>query len=203
MSLDIRVFGEHELLDLVERGEALPDHLVSIGNPRFPLKPAEDGQRLQPRFRSAFRRILRLSFYDVETPSQLGPWRPLVPRRVPELRDARRVLRFFETTRAEASGYALHCWAGISRSTAVALALLYRLTDSEREAGRVLRRIRPEGMPNLRLASLFDRLLGSSLHEEAARIHRDRLASMSEEIDRMLDGLVEEFPAASEGELDA
>lgn len=193
MTVPILVFGEEELADLVRAGVPLPDHLVSIGNPRVPWGEREPGTRVRPEFRPRFRRILRLSFQDANERSHLR--RPLLAR-IPEVRDARRVVAFWRRTRGEASGYVVHCWAGVSRSTAAALALLYLETGSEAEATRRLREVRPQALPNLRFVRCFDRVLGSRLEAEAKGIQDTRIADFARE----LASLMEELPAAEDAE---
>jgi predicted protein tyrosine phosphatase len=193
MNFDIRVFGELELLALVESGEKLPDHLISIGNPRLPWKRGMPGEYLQPVFRSRFKKILRLAFFDVERIDLLGRMRP---KRIPEPRDASRVLRFWDRARNGASGIAVHCWGGVSRSTAVALGLLYLDRGSEEEAGEILRAIRPQATPNLRIVGHFDAILGSRLSRVAESIRRDRLDALKMEVEAAMDGFLDELPAA-------
>lgn len=186
----ILVFGELELAELVRSGQSLPDHLVSIGNPQAPWVRREPGTFLRPEFRGSFRRILRLSFYDVTDRSRFRV--PLLAR-IPEPRDARKAINFWRRTRSEASGYVVHCWAGVARSTATALALLYLETGSEAEAGRRLREVRPQAQPNMLLVRHFDRLLGSTLEKQAWEIRRACIADFAAE----LDSLMEELPAYS------
>jgi predicted protein tyrosine phosphatase len=190
MTLPILVFGELELAELVRSGQSLPDHLISIGNPGVPWKRQEPGTFLHPEFRGAFRRILRLDFHDV---SDRYRFRFPLLARIPEPRDARRVINFWRRTRSEASGYVVHCWAGVARSTATALALLYLETGSEAEAARRLREVRPQAQPNMLLVRHFDRLLGSSLEERAWEVSRARIADFAAEMDMLL----EELPAHS------
>src|SRR6185369_17963823 len=58
----------------------------------------------------------------------------------------------------------IHCWAGISRSTAAAFITLCALNPeaSEREAARALRRASPTAHPNRRLVRLGDTVLQRS-----------------------------------------
>jgi predicted protein tyrosine phosphatase len=191
MMKTILVFGEPELAELVKKGERLPDHLVSIGNPRAPWERPEPGTFLRPEFRGAFRRILRLSFYDVTDRSRFRV--PLLAR-IPALRDARRVVDFWRRTHEEASGYVVHCWAGVARSTAAALALLYLETGDADEAARLLRETRPQAQPNRLFVRQFDRVLGAGLEERGLEITKARVADFAAE----LDSLLEELPAAEE-----
>jgi predicted protein tyrosine phosphatase len=56
----------------------------------------------------------------------------------------------------------VHCYAGISRSTASAFACVCALNPDRNEASiaRALRRASPTATPNVRIVSLADRLLG-------------------------------------------
>ncbi len=57
---------------------------------------------------------------------------------------------------------AVHCWAGISRSTATAFVALCRLNPDrdERELAAVLRREAPFASPNLLIVHLADEIMG-------------------------------------------
>jgi predicted protein tyrosine phosphatase len=148
---------------------------------------------MPPEIRRHFRRVLRLAFYDVEEMRHLGTMRP---RRIPRKSDVRRVIRFFNRTCREADGYTLHCWGGVSRSTAVALGILYLITGSENEAADTLLRVRPEAGPHRRIVRYFDELLGSNLKAANDGIHQRRLERMRRELDLTEDALLEELPAA-------
>ena len=56
----------------------------------------------------------------------------------------------------------IHCWAGVSRSTAAAYITACALTPArcEREAARALRAASPTATPNARLVALADAMLG-------------------------------------------
>ena len=56
----------------------------------------------------------------------------------------------------------IHCYAGISRSTASAFASICALSPhrDERSIAQALRRASPTATPNTRIVSLADRLLG-------------------------------------------
>jgi len=182
----VEVFGEYELLDRLERGVGHFRACISIGNPRSFLRAARPGERLHPLVRSSFDRVLRLSFYDLEEPARIEG---LAMDRLPALRDARRVVRFFERTRGWTDGWTIHCWAGVSRSAAVALGLLYLIHGDEARAAAELRRLRPIALPNRGLLRHFDALLGSRLAEASDGIRSARLAELKLELDDSLEEL--------------
>jgi predicted protein tyrosine phosphatase len=184
----VQIFGQLELLEHLEAGGGHYSHCISIGNPGRGFGRPDTVE--PPELRRHFRRVLRLAFYDVEAVGQLGAMRP---RRS----DVRRVIRFFRRTRAEADGYALHCWAGVSRSTAVGLGLLYLVTGSERDAGDILRRIRPGAVPHRAIVRYFDELLGCRLTPVSDAIRAEKLEKMRRELDLSGDALLEELPGAA------
>jgi predicted protein tyrosine phosphatase len=188
----VQIFGQLELLEHLARGDGHHSHCISIGNPGRGFGRPDT---VEPReLRRHFRRVLRLAFYDVESVGQLGAMRP---RRVPRRSDVRRVIRFFRRTRGEADGYTLHCWGGVSRSTAVGLGLLYLITGSEREAGDALRRIRPEAGPHRAIVRYFDELLGCRLSPVSDAIRAEKIQKMRRELDLTEDALLEELPGAA------
>jgi predicted protein tyrosine phosphatase len=135
--------------------------------------------------KASFQSLLELKFYDVEDAEQLGPEQTI--KRIPERRDIRGVIEFFRKTRADASGYTIHCWQGISRSPAVALGLLYMLTGSEALAEEELIRLRPGSRPHKRLVGFFDDELGCHLFSVNDEIHKKSLDAMRKDIESLLE----------------
>ncbi len=166
--LGIEVLAENELVDRLSRGVPHYRACISIGNPRPLLRRAQPGEVVPPHIRASFESLLRLSFYDLEEPMEIEG---LVLDRLPRRADAQRVLRFFDRTRGWTDGWTIHCWAGVSRSTAVALALLFLLRGDEDLAAAELGRIRPQALPNRLLLRRFDEVLGSSLGQRAQSFH--------------------------------
>jgi len=80
------------------------------------------------------------------------------------------------------SGYTIHCWRGISTSTAVALGLLYILCEDERLAATELGRIRRHVMPLSRIVGYFDSLLGSDLASQAEYLRQVQLDELRKEL---------------------
>lgn len=59
------------------------------------------------------------------------------------------------------SSVLVHCWAGISRSTAVAYAVLCQIADpgTEKECLSLVQRIRPQAVPNSLIVTLAEAVL--------------------------------------------
>jgi predicted protein tyrosine phosphatase len=117
---------------------------ITILDPDTPMQP----------FRGlAPGRHLRLDFHDIteEEPGLLHP----------EEKDARRLLDFIRSWDRN-SPLLIHCWAGISRSTATAFSALCVLRPNapERDLARELREASPTATPNRLIITHMDRMLG-------------------------------------------
>ena len=96
---------------------------------------------------------LKLTFNDInaDTPGLISP----------RIVDAKRLIAFIEDWNQKQS-LLIHCWAGISRSTASAFAALciLRPDESEMELAKELREASPSATPNRMITSQVDELLG-------------------------------------------
>ena len=145
-------------------------------------------------FRKRFKKVLRLSFYDAGEKAQLGNRQ--FPKIVPARRHVRRAIGFFDKTKEFTNGYTIHCWAGVSRSTAFALGYLYLITGSEEKAMMILMNIRPQARPHQGIVKMFDEELGCNLTLVNDYLRRDQVEKMKRELNLSLDGLLEELPPA-------
>ncbi len=123
--------------------ELMPTHMVSLlGDDPFPATPESvvlDGH-------------LKIQMHDISErqPGYIAP----------ELEHLEDLLAFAERWR-QAGPLVIHCYAGISRSTAAALLVLcYYNRGREREAVHLLRQRAPHAYPNQRMIALADDLLG-------------------------------------------
>ena len=174
--MNIEIYGQQDLVEAVLAGNVSCSHVISIGNPGNIGRRKED-TTMPPVFKSYFKRWLRLEFFDVLKKEHLGPMRP---RRIPLKKDVRRVIRFFNGTRDEATGYAIHCWRGVSRSTAIALGVLYMMYHDEQKAVDELKRIRPEAGPHPGLVAHFDAVLGCDLTSKNNQLREIRNRELKE-----------------------
>ena len=96
---------------------------------------------------------LRLTFHDIAQP--MDGYLP------PTSRDAERLVGFLKNWRRERP-MIIHCWAGISRSTAAAYTALclFRPEASEEDLAWELRAASPSATPNRLVVTLADHLLG-------------------------------------------
>lgn len=93
---------------------------------------------------------LWLKFEDQESPQDLH---------APTLEHAERILAWGKNLPKDAR-VLVHCQAGVSRSTASALALWVQTHNTLTGARDWIDHIRPQACPNMLLAEFFDKLLG-------------------------------------------
>jgi predicted protein tyrosine phosphatase len=123
--------------------ERAPSHLITLLNPEE-LIPTPPGV--------APERHLRLGVHDVAE--------PIPGFTAPDAAMVERVLAFSRDWTAEAP-MVIHCWAGLSRSTASAFAIACERNPEadELEIALSMRRASPSAFPNRRIVALADEIL--------------------------------------------
>jgi predicted protein tyrosine phosphatase len=164
--MTITVHGHEDLLRHIRKHPEREDCCISIFNPELERKPGL--KRELDEIKRHYRRTLRLRCHDIDQAVDLGDGRVHHP---PTRRDVERVIAFYRSIRPWANSCAVHCWSGFSRSTAVALGLLYLELGSEELADQALAPIRPQAVPLRTIVGHFDALLGSRLTGRLATIH--------------------------------
>lgn len=126
-----------------------PSHLISLLSPTAEPPPVEGGERLH------------LAFHDIAEP------RPDLI--APSADSIAALLAFAEGWTGERP-LLLHCYAGVSRSTAAAfiLACARRPDRDEAELAQALRRLSPSATPNRLMVALADTALGRDGRMSAA-----------------------------------
>lgn len=162
------------------------------------MRKANADEKVPDLFSQSFIRVLRLEFYDVEEKCQLIWWR--FPKTIPTKNHVHKVIKYFSETKDEATGYTIHCWQGISRSTAFALGILYLMTGSEEAAATELKKIRAEADPHRKIVQYFDQELGSHLVEVNEQLRKDRVEELKKELDLTEDLPVEELEEINDEE---
>jgi len=109
--------------------------------------------------------------------SDIGDWQ------APAMSDAEKVIRFVETWDRSAP-MLIHCWAGISRSTASAFitACVHNPSADEEEIALAIREASPTASPNARLVAHADAILGRGgrMSRAVAAIGRGAIAAEAE-----------------------
>ncbi len=140
--------------------EEMPRHATAL-RPSYLVSLVSPGSQPPTPPEVAVERHLRLAIHDISEPA---PGQVL-----PEEEHVRRLIDFLRGCERDVP-LLLHCFAGVSRSTAAALiALLVDVEGREAEAIARLRRAAPHAWPNARMVSLADRLLGRGGRLVAAR----------------------------------
>lgn len=116
-------------------------------------------------------RHLQVPIHDIV--DDVGDWR------APDLSDAESVISFVEPW-DRASPMLIHCWAGISRSTASAFitACVHNPDADEMDIAHAIRAASPTASPNARLVAHADELLGRKgrMNRAVASIGRGSVA---------------------------
>ena len=120
-----------------------PTHLISIIQPEF--------QPPRPREISA-ERHLRVAVHDISEPDGFGV--------LPEGNDVRHLVDFAREWSPDLGSLLVHCFAGVSRSTATALIVHFLKTGDAGVSARALRQAAPYAMPNRLIVALADDELG-------------------------------------------
>ncbi len=114
---------------------------------------------------------LTVPIHDIA--EDIGDWR------APGAVDAEKLIRFVETW-DRVQPILIHCWAGISRSTASAFitACVHNPKTDENEIAQALRQASPTAYPNPRLVAHADAVLGRGgrMSKAVAAIGRGRIA---------------------------
>jgi len=146
-----------------------PSHLVTLLSPEHMI---ETPSGVHPD------RHLRLGLNDVA-----DSWMSEAP---PHKRHVDSLIAFGRTWDA-AAPMLIHCWAGVSRSTAAAYIVLCDRfgADAEHEIARALRRRAPHAYPNPLMVRLADKALGRGgrMIEAADAIGRGAIVSEGERIE--------------------
>jgi predicted protein tyrosine phosphatase len=117
-------------------------------------------------------RHLKVAVHDIT--DDIGDWR------APDRSDAESVIRFVEPWDRSAP-LLIHCWAGISRSTASAFiaACVHNPATDENEIAQAIRDASPTASPNARLVAHADAILGrhGRMSKAIDRIGRGTIAA--------------------------
>lgn len=154
--MNLQIFSKDLLQEKLDNGERLFSNCISINDPdSFPLRDPYN----------SFTRTLRLEFEDVSFNANLGSGKVL-----PTENTIKEIVDFYNESKYEADGYIVHCYAGISRSPAAGLMLLYLETKSEEQAFSRLLEIKDFCLPNKIMIDIFDSLYGTRLSEYNYRL---------------------------------
>jgi predicted protein tyrosine phosphatase len=152
-------------------GEFLHSHCISITDPAHDM-PADA--------LAGFVEVLPLCFYDIEDTEKAS----YDERRfLPEMDHIQQVVGFYERVREETDGFTIHCHAGVHRSTAVGLVILYLECQDESLAKQLILKTHPLPIPNRRIIKLADQVLSSNIGSVAEELRERARKFMKDEIE--------------------
>jgi len=133
-----------------------PSHIISISDP----DPCDWPMEFDPAIS-----VLRLAFWD--THSLTGMVGQMLSRQdradYPNLDHVRAILGFGREI-PKGGKLLIHCWAGISRSTASAIMIICQhRSGDEHRAFQLVKTLRPQAQPNRMLLGIADRILGTKM----------------------------------------
>lgn len=139
-------------------------HIVSIGTPDSRCY-GNGREKIPYSFRNfKLDNRIRLEFDDIDIAEDVF---------APKEHDIQRLINFLQTIPEDAN-VLIHCFAGISRSTATALVLLMIKNNFNGAiAKQNLLAIRPQAIPNKLICSLADKILGLSGHNSCLEVAKE------------------------------
>ncbi|MCB1178794.1 MAG: dual specificity protein phosphatase family protein [Leptospiraceae bacterium] len=166
---NIIIKSKSEIVELINKKyENRLFDAISIGDPDED-EPIKDYKKLS--------NYLRLEFFDMESGD---PESNLY--RIPEKEDFEKVISFYEKIKNSNNDLLIHCKAGISRSTAVGLFMIYKELISEKKSIDTLLYIRPKALPNRNIIKFIDEKFKTNFLEEINKIHDRRLGALEKSI---------------------
>jgi len=192
-TIGMQIFGEADLEEHVRHGGRVMSHCISIRNDHRNMPPRD------PAVFGSFRAVLDLEFHDVEKREWLPP--DLADAPIPEKGHILQTIGFVRWALSDPAltGFTIHCWRGVSRSSAIAAGIIYMVLRDEASTMHYLRRIRPQALPLPRILRLWDEVLGSDLGSHGAMLRSETLDRMRKQLMEDLwgsDDQLEELPVA-------
>lgn len=177
--MKIQIFGQNELVKHIEKGEKIHSHCISIINPGKPVHENDPSHISPDILIDSFKEVLILDFWDANKVEHIDHFES---KKIPSEVDITKILSFVERTKDEATGYTIHCWRGISRSTAVGFGILQYFLNDEKEAADRLIKVRRNTMPLKLIVQLFDKALGSNLAAFNETVYKAGIEAMRRDL---------------------
>ena len=162
MITSIEIYGQRELESICKDNDFNNSILISIGNPHRILRRKNVDEQIPKIFKTKFDKILRLEFYDVSKKSDLQKTQV---KRIPKENDVKKAIRFFEQHRDKKDRLIIHCWGGVSRSTAIGICILYLILQDEESVITKIGEIRKEALPNAKIKEIIDNIYKTGFTE--------------------------------------
>jgi predicted protein tyrosine phosphatase len=149
----IEVLSVYTIIDRIRNNGRIYNACISIGSSDSPTPPGLD---IRVKY------LLRLQFDDIYSRKDLPKEQNPFP---PNIWHIRRIIKFYESTIGKTNGYTVHCHAGVHRSVAAAMMLLYLMSGSNEFVKDRIIKAKAFPLPNKKMIELFDREMGANLTE--------------------------------------
>lgn len=188
--MEIKVYGQSELEEIYLLNKKIEnfDYLISITDPSSLFERKKYHQETPEIFNKSFKKILKLKFLDLSTTEGHEDGHKL---QLPTRSDVEKAIEFYKEVKELKGNIIIHCYAGISRSTAMTLGLLSLDLKSEDLAVDKLIEIRKQADPNSLILEIFDSILGTNLKSRKKEIQSRLLKEFSEKFKKMFPEEVE------------
>lgn len=178
----VQIVGEKQLEEILKLDMPHFNCCISIGNP---------GDLMLKEIKNKFKTYLRLEFHDIDKKEDLPKSENGKPA---SLNDIKKIINFYNLTKNKVDGYTIHCHAGVHRSVAVGLGILYLIYGSEERVLKEYYKLRPLGLPNKNIINLFDKVLNSNLKKICTLMWKKMRDFLDGKITINHDDYLEELP---------
>jgi len=147
----IEVLSVYSIIERLKNSSRIYDACISIGDPGF---IAPEGLKENVKY------LLELRFHDINRKNELDRNQNT---KLPSRYDIKKIIDFYNDTREKCNGYTIHCHAGVHRSVAVAMIILYMMNPDLEYVKNRISKIKAFPLPNKKMLNTFDRINKSSL----------------------------------------
>jgi predicted protein tyrosine phosphatase len=163
--IELNVFGEEELINAIRNGGIVYKNVISIADP---------GSSIPIELKSEKYNVLPLRFLDLDKPFPNHDYETEI---LPTIEDIHEVETFLKKINIE-DGITIHCWQGLSRSTAVAICVLHHYLDEQNVVIEEIFKIRPYAKPNVLILKHFDEIHKTNYSSVAKQIRIETVTKM-------------------------
>jgi predicted protein tyrosine phosphatase len=152
-TLPIEIISVYRLFEKTANDSPSFSHCIAITDP---------GEIIDPAMYQQFQEVLHLEFHDIVKKSDL----PIEDHPcTPKMAHVDKLIKFLSKTSDYATGYTIHCHAGVHRSVAAGLIALYSMFNSEESAFEAILKIKAFPLPNKQMIKLFDKRTHANLSQ--------------------------------------
>jgi predicted protein tyrosine phosphatase len=144
--IPMKIVSVYKIQEMIEQQDVKYSHCISIGDP---------GEDKPNDIDCHFKSVLRLNFHDISSKNELpSEEHPVLPSYI----DILRIIAFYYLTRRQSKGYIIHCHAGVHRSVAAGIILLFLMSRSISRTRFEIIKLKALPLPNKRMLRIFDRI---------------------------------------------